>query len=460
MSTATERTALLADKNVEEQDTTDVDGSTDDGNEKQSSFVTIFSIWNVMMGTSLVSMPWGYTEAGLATSLVVHVAMVTMTVYTAYIILVCAANMVDPVTKKIPELIDMCRILIGPWTIWLNIIGSSIVFGGALIVYWILMVELLYNSVNSFYYFSDPTTNHTISTLSPHNVTCQLHADLQQTGIPEWWKKLVLPFIFIPLFLPILQLRKITFFSRLGAFGTLSVVILIISVIYKCVTWGFNANFNDTHSIHYIPQFKSSFPSLSGLLAMAFFLHNSLTTIFKHNKYQANNVRDLFAGYTLAFLTYTVIALSIYLAFPGPKSCIKQNFLDNLSYNDEVALAAQLVLFLRMLTVFPIVAYIFRVQLFTLISGVEYPGKFQVAIFNVLLITSCVLCAVFFPNVGDIIRYAGAFCGMMIMFVLPCTVRYIYKRKQGTTNNIETIVLVIVSILGVVNFIGQFTVSD
>uniref|UniRef100_H2YWF2 Neutral amino acid transporter 9 n=1 Tax=Ciona savignyi TaxID=51511 RepID=H2YWF2_CIOSA len=431
-----------------------------------------FSIWNMMMGSSLLSVPWAFQQAGLAQSLIVHFLMATIAVYTAYIILKCADKLSS---KQMPELIDMCVTLIGPWTTWLNIIASGIVLGGALVVYWILMVQLLYRSINSIYYFAEGgPLNQTFTKLQTeiNKSECSSPSDTMELGklpcncftndlrlqltLPDWWQRLVLPFVFIPFFLPLLQLRRITFFARLGALGTFSVAVLVIAVLYKCATWGFNMNFVDPTNVHYIPQFRSSVASLSGVLAMAFFLHNSLITIFKHNEHQKNNVRDLLIGYTLAFLTYLVIAIGVYLSFPYHKFCIKQNFLDNLSFGDEVALAADVVLFVRMLTVFPMVAYIFRVQVFTAIMGVDYPGKWRLALFNILLIAACVMAAVFFPNVGDIIRYAGAFCGMIIMFVLPCAVQYIMKRRQGPVNMGQLLILIFISLVGIVNFVAQF----
>merc|ERR1719239_1813091 len=40
---------------------------------KQSSIVTIFAIWNTMMGTSLLSMPWALEQAGLVMGLLMMV---------------------------------------------------------------------------------------------------------------------------------------------------------------------------------------------------------------------------------------------------------------------------------------------------------------------------------------------------------------------------------------------------
>ncbi|KHN71796.1 Putative amino acid permease F13H10.3 [Toxocara canis] len=51
---------------------------------KQSSIVTIFSIWNTMMGSSLLAMPWAVQQAGLALGIFFILAIGALSLYTAY----------------------------------------------------------------------------------------------------------------------------------------------------------------------------------------------------------------------------------------------------------------------------------------------------------------------------------------------------------------------------------------
>lgn len=57
--------------------TTDPDG-------KQSSIITIFALWNTMMGTSLLSMPWAMERAGAVPAVVLLTAVAGISFYTAY----------------------------------------------------------------------------------------------------------------------------------------------------------------------------------------------------------------------------------------------------------------------------------------------------------------------------------------------------------------------------------------
>lgn len=44
---------------------TRVPGDTDQSTGKHGSLTTIFSVWNAMVGTGLLTIPWAYSEAGL-----------------------------------------------------------------------------------------------------------------------------------------------------------------------------------------------------------------------------------------------------------------------------------------------------------------------------------------------------------------------------------------------------------
>jgi hypothetical protein len=78
------------------------------------------------------------------------------------------------------------------------------------------------------------------------------------------------------------------------------VFFLLGVVSYYSYMWGINVNFNDMSKSNYIPMYRSTFCSLSGMLALGLFIHNAIITIVANNKYQENNVSS-FIGY-LRFL--------------------------------------------------------------------------------------------------------------------------------------------------------------
>ena len=71
---------------------------------------------------------------------------------------------------------------------------------------------------------------------------------------------------------------------------------------------------------------------------------------------------------------------------------------------------ANLSLLLQLCTVYPMLL---------LIVGKPYPGAWSVLGLNVCIMGLTLSFALFYPNVGDVLRYSGAFCGLMLMWLIP-----------------------------------------
>ncbi|XP_039267165.2 sodium-coupled neutral amino acid transporter 9 homolog isoform X1 [Styela clava] len=454
---------------------------------KQGTLVTIFAVWSSMMGTSLLAMPWAFQQAGMIQGIVIQLLLAALSAYTAVLVLKSSKKFADPVTGSIPEFAVVCQKLFGKFGTIITTQCSAILFAGALIVYWILMSELLYNSVNSIHYFSARSSANQSNSTNPketssmensngvllnnHTICPDREKDSSQqlTPIPAWSENHTVPFFLVVLFAPLIQLRSASFFTRFGAAGCIPVIFLAVYSVMKSALWGLHVDFKNTDSVHHIQLFSNNFPALSGVLTMAFFMHNSIITFFKHSEKPQNNVRDLSISYCLVVATYGIIGMSIYMSFPDEKACLRQNFFENISVTDSVSLVAQLMLFFRLVTLFPLVTYILRVQIFVPTTGKEYPGHLHVAVLNIIVVALCVFCAVFFPNIGDIVRlffrYAGAFCGMIYMFLLPCIVDGILewredKRLKQRSNISRLAIHLAICIFGVGNFFAQFAVNE
>lgn len=92
------------------------------------------------------------------------------------------------------------------------------------------------------------------------------------------------------LLLPLICLKSATFFTKFNALGTVSVFYIMAFVFTKASQWGLHVEFVDTTSPFYVPLVRSNFPALSGMLALALYLHNCVVSIMKNNRQQENNV--------------------------------------------------------------------------------------------------------------------------------------------------------------------------
>ena len=105
-----------------------------------------------------------------------------------------------------------------------------------------------------------------------------------------WNLDLTVPIYMAVLLLPLICLKSATFFTKFNALGTVSVFYIVAFVCTKASQWGLHVEFTDTSSPYYIPLMRSNFPALSGMLALALYLHNCVVSIMKNNRHQENNV--------------------------------------------------------------------------------------------------------------------------------------------------------------------------
>ncbi|XP_029566234.1 neutral amino acid transporter 9 isoform X2 [Salmo trutta] len=383
-----------------------------DGGAKNPSIVTIFAIWNTMMGTSILSIPWGIKQAGFTLGIILLISMGLLTLYC------CLRVLKSP--KSIPyidtsdwEFPDVCKYYFGKFGQWSSLVFSMVSLIGAMVVYWVLMSNFLFNTGKFIYNYA-------------HNVS----------------------------------MSDTEFGTNGSERGTISVVYLIILVTLKAIRLGFHLEFHWLESTQfYVPEFRLLFPQLTGVLTLAFFIHNCIITLMKSNKHQENNVRDLSVAYLLVGLTYLYVGVLIFAAFPSPplsKDCIEPNFLDNFPSSDVLVFVARTCLLFQMTTVYPLLGYLVRVQMMSQVFGKHYPSFFHVFTLNIFIVGTGVCMAKYYPNIGSIIRYSGATCGLALVFVFPSLVHMISQKRRGELSWPSAIFHSLLIVLGVANVAGQF----
>ncbi|XP_004608492.2 neutral amino acid transporter 9 isoform X1 [Sorex araneus] len=448
-----------------------------DGHGKNSSFVTIFMIWNTMMGTSILSIPWGIKQAGFTTGICVIMLMGLLTLYCCYRVVKsrCMITSVDSSSWEFP---DVCRHYFGSFGQWSSLLFSLVSLVGAMIVYWVLMSNFLFNTgkfiFNFIHHVNDtdtiPSTNGSNPVICPSaasggppdNTSMIFYAnDTELQQFEKWWNKSrTVPLYLIGLLLPLLNFKSPSFFAKFNILGTVSVVYLIFLVTWKASRLGFHLEFHwFKQTEFFVPEIRVQFPQLTGVLTLAFFIHNCVITLLKNNKNQENNVRDLSIAYLLVTATYLYIGVLVFASFPSPplsKDCIEQNFLDNFPSSDILSFIARIFLLFQMMTVYPLLGYLARVQLLGHVFGDIYPSIFHVLILNLLIVGAGVIMACFYPNIGGIIRYSGAACGLAFVFIYPSLIYLIslYQEEQLTCPKVVFHIFII--ILGVINLGVQF----
>ncbi|BES98630.1 Transmembrane amino acid transporter protein [Nesidiocoris tenuis] len=432
---------------------------------KQSSIVTIFAVWNTMMGTSLLAMPWGIERAGFAMGPALTLGMGGLCLYTAY----CNIRAQRSHGGPTGDIAELTRTLLGPHFEMVAKVFSLIVLLGANIVYWILMSNFLYHSVNYIVGITEDTAYDTTGNMSyfPAAVFCPNDAALAGNSslVSNTYKAIWNIDVTVPVFLalligPLLNFKSPTFFTKFNSLGTLSVMYLIVFVIVKSSIWGVNLDVTHTESLHYSPLVKDSFPATAGMLALSFFIHNIIITVMRSNANQKNNGRDLSIAYFLVTATYMTIGVVFYVTFPLAKSCIQDNILNNFASWDVMTVVARVFLLFQLVTVFPLISYMLRVQTMIALTGEPYPSRSHVITFNFIIVAVCILFAVFLPRIGTIIRFTGAISGLIHVFALPCILRLATLYREDRASATSWILHSAIAIYGGAVLLGQFFVSD
>lgn len=267
-----------------------------------------------------------------------------------------------------------------------------------------------------------------------------------------------MPFFLLLVLFPLINFKSPTFFTKFNSLASISVAYLIIFTIGKAAKWGINIQFSQPGESFYSPNFNTSFPALTGIAALAYFIHNCIIAIIQHQEKPENNGRDLSIAFFLVCITYLTIGVGLYISFPDDKTCISDNILNNLPLNDLWAVVARIFIFFQLGAIFPLLIYVFRIQLLHVTLKIIWPGLHWVILLNLVICALCIVFACFLPYIGKVIGYVGAFCGFSYALALPLTIYLISSYEKGTLTWPVVVIHVIIMLLGLANFIAQFFV--
>eukprot|EP01105_Mastigella_eilhardi_P016496 TRINITY_DN3775_c0_g1_i2.p1 TRINITY_DN3775_c0_g1~~TRINITY_DN3775_c0_g1_i2.p1 ORF type:complete len:354 (-),score=91.21 TRINITY_DN3775_c0_g1_i2:473-1432(-) len=241
----------------------------------QSSLLTIFSVWNTMMGTALLSLPWGFALSGIAGALGAVLVMGVCTWYTVRLVMLNGFG-------KSTDFIDVCAAVLGRPGRYVAWFGSVLVLLGAGIIYFILMSSNLQSLVEGI-----------VARISD--------GDFRLTA---WWGTWTVPAYAFIIMLPLLNLRDFSVFVRINSVGILWVLYVIVFIIIS------SAMEIEPGQQYAIVETKCLY--LAGILSLSFFAHNFVLNVTqKSNPRYA--LRDVTIGFCLSGVSYTIVGLIGYI---------------------------------------------------------------------------------------------------------------------------------------------------
>nr|CAH7726205.1 unnamed protein product [Callosobruchus chinensis] len=374
------------------------------------SVVTIFAVWNTTMGSSLLAMAWGIAKTGFFPAIIITMAISGLCLYTTQVLL--CINKKHGIIGGNFEVPELCRLLLGRWAEVMARIFSMVILIGADIVYWILMSNFLYNSVSFMYdiFIGNSSEEMADAVICPKNNVLNINTTYvfktsmeSSTFYNIWDLYSTVPVILAVIMFPILNFKSPTFFTKFNSLGTISVTYLLIFVAIKSFSWS-------PHIQNWSEEWilKSTFPSLTGMLSMSYFIHNIIISIMRHNRHQENNSRDLTIAFSLITFTYVFIGIAFYIGFPLAKSCIEDNLLNNFPKGDTLTLISRVLLLFQLFTVFPLITYMLRQDILTNLNSIfklnSTFGYGRVVCINFVVVLICIMFACFLPRIGTLIR--------------------------------------------------------
>ncbi|XP_041982380.1 sodium-coupled neutral amino acid transporter 9 homolog isoform X2 [Aricia agestis] len=424
---------------------------------KQSSLVTIFSVWNTIMGSSLLSIAWGIERAGLPVALLLLVSMAALCLYTAYLLIQVNARH-GGIGSEVPAL---CGLLLGRSAAAVAQACSLLVLAGACACYWLLLANSLYYTVTGLVDITTSNTTYNSTVLCPSEARAVPILEAPAPAEAAYWGlHSTVPLYVAVIIYPLLNFANVSFFTRFNSLGTLSALYLVAFVLTKGAMWGIN--------LRALPplHLAADAAALSGMLAMSFYIHNIIVTIMSNNARQEKNGRDLSIAFLLVTATYTAVGAVFYVCFPLPKACIEDNMLNNFETHDTLTAVARAVLLFQVVTVFPLVAFMLRREALSLLpwavvggAGAGRPRRGAVPAVNAAIVVMCVLVACFCPSIGNIIRYTGAASGLVHVFALPSLLHMRSLHLRGKLTPPTAVAHIAIIVFGAVNLLMQFFVQ-
>jgi len=262
-----------------------------------------------------------------------------------------------------------------------------------------------------------------------------------------------------PILILLTMKKDLSIFMRVGSFGVIFILFLmffIVTVGIKSLTntefeFGTAAQSDATdwsNTQRTLVLFNMNFGPLAGDLCTGYFLHTCSLSVLRSSKNPEKNGRDLFIGYLLVWVSYSVVGLFGYIGFMGSNFSdyfidadkndtfpgqIAQNCLMMFNYDSVAAFVLRLAVFTLIFSSYPLVQYFLTSMLLLLFwTKREITRKEEIAL-NVGIITIPLLFTLFYPNIGTILGYMGALTGYLIMYILPVMVHL--KRMKTRIDN-------------------------
>ena len=399
---------------------------------KVNSFHTILSIWNSMIGSSTVVLPYNVYKSGIIPAIFLSIIYGFICFYTCKIY--CDFGEKDPdfsiTVEKYFSVFGPTIAKIGKNT---QIFFCTFIVTGALFIYFLIMTQNIY-----------PTICLILNKIGGFDMDSE---DLK----PEFgrFSLIYLGIVLCFCLFPFIIKKDVGFLVKLSSFGIYFISALIVFEIYTGISSFLNTDFdfeyiknnNQKSNKRHLKLFGEDPSMFAGTLSMGYFCHTTILPILKANKNQENNIRDLILGYIFVGLTFSLSGIFGYIGFSGKNFGIEfeENWFMFFDEDDYLILVFRLLNVFQLFSVFPILAYVVRIQIFNFFYGNDYPSKRHIIIYGISLLSLCLIVLYFCYNIlGKFLAIIGASTTLILLYSFPPivkTINYFFLLEDNTNND-------------------------
>lgn len=509
------------------------------GGKEPSAFTTIFSVWNTMIGSSMLSLTWAFGNSGLVGGVVVVLVMLLVTWYSIRMIMsrrdkelfpragcTCACHAGDaraPMNGDTPsasepgaatiddaeaaagpavsissvasesslpasettallatphdaerpccdcwrperftDFMYVCRDYLGEPGRWAAWAGSVITLVGAALVYDILLTSNLYSLVKGLHdLIIPPPVDSSSFSDSSFGDSASGSAALLEAAVTavsatatdhfsKWWTKRLVPIYFAVLFLPLCCFPRLQSYVRISSCGIVGMLYVVVFIVVSAAThWAPAA----------VPRHYGLRPHatyLAGIMCLAFFVHNFVLQVSALTGRARAALRNVTVGFGLGGLSYAFLGAFTYAALGDG---VPQDYFDHYPPTDVFAMTGKLALLFQLCTVLPFLMALLRTQLIAALCGpavAAAPPLAYTLLFNCTLLGVATLLSIFYPYVGDVLRFTGPVCAVLYVFLLPALVTLAHLRRHHRLSKLMIVLHVLYVCIGFTILIFQF----
>ncbi|EGR33213.1 transmembrane amino acid transporter protein, putative [Ichthyophthirius multifiliis] len=358
--------------------------------QKNSTFSTLFSMLNTMVGGTILLLPVLFQKAGIILSVII----VSISGYISY--KTCDVYM-QHLKYKEKDVQDSVKRLLGQkYYLFFMIICTMFLILIA-IIYFLFICQMLLDIVNFFIFQITKDENNFCN----NQEFCFDKFSLQYSTL-----------ISTVLIIYLCSLKNLNFIIKIAELGVYSIYSYIIFIIYSFFENLYQISFNDIKKFDF-----SETGQIGGPIAMAFAIHTTAGSMLKCNKKQENNRRDLAIVYFIGNCIYCFIGL---IGAFGMQVNLQSIIFKIYQFKKIPILIVNLIYFIHLVTVFPIYFGVCRKRFFEIIFNDCKPNNKQIQIVNYIFIIICVIITNIQQIHPDLIaNINGAFCCFFIVYIFP-----------------------------------------